>query len=92
MTGQDDDHHRSVRPIDLAGQRQRLATVAANIAHTEELVAETLERLALMRPYDAGALRARAAQARRQAEAGRDRAATFSHPREPRGARARSGR
>jgi Arc/MetJ family transcription regulator len=88
----DDDHHRSGRQIDLAGQRRRLATVAANIAHTEDLVADTLERMALMRPYDAVALRSRAAQARQQAEVERDRAATFSHPRQPQGTSARPAR
>ena len=80
MTGQDDDHHLSHRKIDPAVQRRRLATLAADIAHTEDCVAETLERMALTRPYDAAALRARAAEARQHAALERNRAAMFRHP------------
>ena len=89
MAGQD-DHQVSRGRIDPVVQRRRLATLAADIAHTEDCVADTLERMAVTRPYDAVALRARAAQARQQAELGRSRAATFGHPRQPRTARARS--
>jgi hypothetical protein len=92
MTGQDDDHHLSRMLIDPALQRRRLAIVAANIAHTEDCVADTLERMALMRPYNAAALRARAAQARQQAVRQRNQAAAFSHPRQPRRAGVRSAR
>lgn len=84
MTGQDDDHHPSRMQIDPTVQRQRLATLAADIAHTEDRVADTLERMALTRPYDAAALRAHASQARQHAALERNRAALFSHPRQPR--------
>jgi hypothetical protein len=84
MTGQDDDYRLNRMQIDPAIQRRRLATLAADIAHTEDSVADTLERMALMRPYDAVALRARAAQARQHAALERNRAATFSRPRQPR--------
>jgi hypothetical protein len=84
MTGQDDNDYLSRMLIDPALQRRRLATLAATIAHTEDRVADTLERLALTRPYDATALRARAAHARQKAAQERNRAAAFSHPREPR--------
>lgn len=89
MAGQD-DHRVSRVQIEPALQRRRLATLAANIAYTEDCVADTLERMALTRPYDAVALQARAAQARQQAEMGRSRAATFSHPRQSRGTSVRS--
>jgi Arc/MetJ family transcription regulator len=88
MAGQD-DHRVSRVQIDPAVQRRRLATLAANIAQTEDCVADTLERLALTRPYDEVALLARAAHARQQADLGRSQAATFSQPRQPRSARAR---
>lgn len=89
MAGQD-DHRVSCVQIEPALQRRRLATLAANIAYTEDCVADTFERMALTRPYDAVALRARAARARQQAELGRSQAATFSQPRQPRSAGARS--
>lgn len=90
MTGQDDNHRVSRIQIDPAAQRRRLATLAADLAHTEDSVADTLERMALMRPYDAAALRARAAQARQHAALERNRADTFSHPRQSRPVGARS--
>jgi hypothetical protein len=92
MTGQDDDYRLNRMQIDPAIQRRRLATLATDIAHTEDSVADTLERMALMRPYDAAALRARAAQARQHAALERNRAAGFSHPRKPRRIGTRSGR
>lgn len=92
MTGQDDDYHPSRVQIDPALQRRRLAILAADIAHTEDLVADTLERMALMRPHDAASLRARAAQARQHAALERNRAATFSRPRQPRRIGTRSAR
>jgi hypothetical protein len=92
MTGQDDDNHLSHIQIDPAMQRRRLAILAADIAYTEDLVADTLERMALMRPHDAASLRARAAQARQHAVPERNRAAIFSHPRQPRRIGARSAR
>jgi hypothetical protein len=92
MTGQDDAYRLSRVQIDPAVQRRRLATLAADIAHTEDSVADTLERMALMRPYDAAALRARAEQARQHAALERNRAAMFSHPRQPRRNGARSAR
>lgn len=84
MTGQDDNLRVSRIQIDPAVQRRRLATLAANLAHTEDSVADTLERMALVRPHDAAALRARAARARQHAALDRNRADTFSHPRQPR--------
>jgi hypothetical protein len=92
MTGQHDDYRLNRMQIDPAIQRRRLATLAAVIAHTEDSVADTLERMALMRPYDAAALRARAAQARQHAALERNRAAAFSHPRQPRRIGARPAR
>lgn len=92
MTGQDDDYHLSRIQIDPAVQRRRLATLAADLAHTEDRVADTLERMALLRPYDAAALRARAAQARQHAALERSRAAMFSHSRHPRRIGARPAR
>jgi hypothetical protein len=92
MTGLDDDYRLNRMQIDPAIQRRRLATLAADIAHTEDSVADTLERMALMRPYDAVALRARAAQARQHAALERNRAATFSRPRQPRRFGARPAR
>lgn len=60
--------------------RRRLVAVAASIACTEDQVAETLERMALIWPEDAARLRAHAAQARRYATLERNRAAMFSPP------------
>jgi hypothetical protein len=81
VTGQQDDHDLRRPSIDPAELRQRLATLAAAIASTEDSVADTLERLALVRPYDAAGLQARAAQARRCAAQVRDQAVRFSLPR-----------
>lgn len=80
MNGQDSDHHRGHLRIDGAGLRQRLCAVAISIASTEDQVAETLERMALVLPHNAERLRAHAAQARQNATAERGRAAMFSHP------------
>ena len=44
--------------------RQQIAATAASIAETEEWVADTLDRLARVRPHDAERLRARAQHAR----------------------------
>ena len=60
--------------------RRRLAEAAADIAHTEEVVAATLDRLATTRPRDAQRLRARARSAREFAATERDRAAAYSSP------------
>jgi len=54
--------------------------VAASIACTEDQVAETMERMATVLPYDAARLLAHAAQARRYATMERDRAALLSAP------------
>jgi hypothetical protein len=67
--------------IDGAVLRRRLASVAASIAHTEDQVAETLERLALASPENATRLQANAERARRFATLERDRAASLSIPR-----------
>jgi len=54
--------------------------VAVAIACTEDQVAETLERMALVIPENAVRLRAHAAQARQNATLERSRAARFSVP------------
>jgi hypothetical protein len=66
--------------IDGAVLRQRLAAVAAAIACTEDQVAETMERMALVLPESAARLRAQAAQAREHATLERSRAAVFETP------------
>ena len=61
--------------------RQQLAATAAAIAETEDWLADTLDRLARVRPHDAERLRARAAHARRFASRERAQAAIYrSHP------------
>jgi hypothetical protein len=69
--------------IDGAALRQRLAAVAAAIAWTEDQVAETMERMALVLPENAAGLRAQAAQAREHATVERSRAAAFEAPCRP---------
>jgi hypothetical protein len=54
--------------------------VAVAIACTEDLVAETLERMAQVMPESAARLRAQAEQARQNATLERSRAAMFSVP------------
>ena len=80
MTGQSAEHSRGRLQIDGADLRQRLATVAVAIACTEDQVAETLERLALILPENAVRLRARATQARQYAATERSWAATLNLP------------
>jgi len=80
VTGQNSDHDLGRPQIDGAGLRQRLADVAASIACTEDQVAETMERMALVLPYDAARLREHAARARRYATMERNRAAMLSVP------------
>ena len=61
--------------------RQQIEATAASIAETEDWVADTLDRLARVRPHDAERLRARAAHARRFASRERAQAAIYrSHP------------
>ena len=61
--------------------RQQLAATAASIAETEEGIADTLDRLARLRPHDADRLHARAAHARLFAARERAQAAVYrSHP------------
>ena len=61
--------------------RQQIAATAASIAETEEGIADTLDRLARLRPHDAERLRARAAHARMFAARERAQAAIYrSHP------------
>ena len=57
--------------------RQQLAATAASIAETEEGIADTLDRLARLRPHDAERLRARAAHARLFAARERAQAALY---------------
>ena len=80
MTGQSAEHSGGHLQLDGAELRQRLATVAISIACTEDQVAETLERMALVIPENAVRLRAQAAQARENATLERSRAARFSVP------------
>jgi hypothetical protein len=67
-------HYGRLR-IDGAQLRQRLAAVA--VASTEDQVAETMERIALVLPDSAARLRA---QARQYATLERSRAAIFGVP------------
>jgi hypothetical protein len=78
VTGQSAEHSKGhlLQP-DGAELRQRLATVAVAIACTEDQVAETLERMALVMPENAARLRAHAAQARKNATLERSRAAVY---------------
>ena len=66
--------------IDPAALRRRLADVATAIAGTEDRVADTLERMAVVRPDDAAGLMARATQARQYAATERSWAATLNLP------------
>jgi len=77
VTEQSAEHSRGHLQPDGAELRQRLATVAVAIACTEDQVAETLERMALVLPENAKRLRAHAAQARQNATVERSRAATY---------------
>ena len=67
MTRQDREHSLDRPRINGARLRQHLAEVATAVACTEDQVAETLERLALVLPGEAIRLRAHATQARRSA-------------------------
>ncbi len=80
MTRQRTEHHPDRPRSDGARLRQHLAEVAIAIACTEEQIAETLERMALVLPQNAARLRARAAQAQRYATLERGRAAKFGSP------------
>ena len=63
--------------ITAIGLRQQIAATAASIAETEDWVADTLDRLALVRPHDAARLRARAMPARLFAARERNQAAIY---------------
>jgi hypothetical protein len=63
--------------------RRRLGVTAAAVAATEDRVADTLDRLARVRPHDAERLRTRAAHARLFAAQERDRAAQYHRPADP---------
>jgi len=80
VTGQNPEQDLNRPQIDGTGLRQRLADVAAAIACTEDQVAETMERMALVLPFDAARLRAHAVRARQYATMERDRAALLSVP------------
>jgi hypothetical protein len=60
-----------------ASLRQRTAAVAASIADTEEGLADTLDRIARIRPKDAERLHAKADQARKFAAHERTQAAIY---------------
>ena len=77
MTDRIDDEN-SVRAWSTAlSLRQQLAATAASIAETEDGVADTLDRLARVRPHDAERLHARAAHARLFAARERAQAAIY---------------
>jgi hypothetical protein len=57
--------------------REQIAATAVSIAETEDSVADTLDRLARVRPHDAERLRARAAHAREFAARERAQAAIY---------------
>ena len=57
--------------------RQQIAATATSIAETEDWIADTLDRLARVRPHDAERLRARAAHARLFAARERAQAAVY---------------
>jgi hypothetical protein len=78
VTGHYHNHHLSSSRFDPELIRRQLADLAAAIAGTEDRVADTFERLALTRPYDASGLLARAAQARQYAMLERNRAAALN--------------
>jgi alkylhydroperoxidase family enzyme len=80
VSGQHEDNHVGHARIDPTDLRQRLAALAAAIAGTEDCVADTLERMAAVRPEIAEGLRARASQARQYAAIQRNRAATYTLP------------
>ncbi len=80
MTRQKTEHHPDRLRIDGVRLRRHLVAVAAAIACTEEQIAETLERMALVLPQDAARLRASAAQARRYATLERGRVARLGFP------------
>jgi hypothetical protein len=63
--------------VKAMGLRQRIAATAASIAETEDWVADTLDRLALVRPHDAERLHARARDARLFAARERTQAAIY---------------
>jgi serine/threonine protein kinase HipA of HipAB toxin-antitoxin module len=63
--------------------RRRLGVTAASVAATEDRVADTLDRLARIRPDDAERLQSRAAHARHFAAEERDRAARYCSPADP---------
>jgi hypothetical protein len=77
---QREEHHQGGLQIDGTELRQRLAAVAAAIACTEDQVAETMERMALVMPESAARLHAHAARARQNATLERGRAAGFNSP------------
>jgi hypothetical protein len=78
------DGERLARLREIAADlRQRMGTTAASVALTEERVADTLDRLARVRPHDAERLRARAADARLFAALERDRAAAYGYAGDP---------
>lgn len=81
MTGQHHHHDSDSLRSNLELARRRLAAVAAAIAGTEDRVADTLERMALIYPRDASGLLARAAQARHYAVVERNLAASLSRHR-----------
>ena len=79
MTDMDrvDDESLSRAWIRAMGLRQQIAATAASIAETEDWVADTLDRLALVRPHDAERLRERATNARLFAARERNQAAIY---------------
>jgi hypothetical protein len=75
--GTDDQYVAGPRPTEIS-LRQRMRDVATSVAAIEDWIADTLERLASVRPHDAARLRARAADARSFAAEERVRAAQYA--------------
>ena len=77
MRDRTDDERSAGALLTAMSLRQQIAATAASIAETEDWVADTLDRLALVRPHDADRLRARAMQARLFAARERNQAAIY---------------
>ena len=77
MTERIDDESSALALSTALSLRQQIADTAATIAETEDWVADTLDRLARVRPHEAERLHARAADARRFAARERAQAAIY---------------
>lgn len=80
MTGPAGEQPPDQTRLNGAELRRHLFAVALSIAATADMVADTLDRLAITRPRDAAQLRARAAEARRWGERERAHAILYETP------------